>query len=370
MLGQALRNLSLGGTTPQCLPRLYLEADYRCRDTRQDLSGEEKSQRLSFDRDDLAARSFHFTVEALVLSGLKTRRLNIYYGEASDEPCAYVKNGLYSAELIGIEARYPGLRACLASTASLSIGSCPPRSRRCPEDGSGIRSSLSSQEAKPGLNVQNVRDSPDLGHLLQLTEDLCDFGLQYSTRCWGRRYQDRMADREHQTQLLRSLATSRVLPRLGMCRLRGLHCTPNDLVLYLQRTRPCHIMLHGITVVNGTWQRVFEHITGPQTGIEGFFLQKLLDERSTGRGHVSLWFPEARVNHRFRAESEIGSGILTRETNNVRCPLYYRYMGLEEYDDLEVRANSRTHKLRCVADICSTCQRYDLKIAAMPGFGR
>jgi hypothetical protein len=153
MLGKALRNLSLGGTTPRCLPRLYLEADYRCRDTRQDLSGEGKSHRLSLDRDDLAARSFHFTVEALVLSGLKTQRLNIYYGEASDEPCAYAKNGLYSDELLGIEARYPGLRTCLASTMSLSIGLCPPRSRRCPDDESGIGSSLSLQEAKPGLNV-------------------------------------------------------------------------------------------------------------------------------------------------------------------------------------------------------------------------
>jgi hypothetical protein len=366
LLSKALRNISISGNTKYRLPRLSLETEINLRGTqryrRHDLRfwGSNNFHRLELEHDDVAARSFHFVMEALAMSRLTIEKLAIYY--TNERLGLYEVNGirpygLYSTELIGIEARYPGLKACLASTTSLYISLCQQRpSRSCPGDQSSVREPPSSQETKAVLNVHTGKDSPGLGHLLRLTENLEDLDLQYygGARCTldMRRHDHRLPMR-----FFKSTATSKFLPRLPLCRLRGLDCYHDDLLLFLQRTRPRHIVLQSIKLASGSWPRIFEHITGSQTGIERVLLSEL---REAGARTVPMWFPEAPAQPYYSAVGGIGDSNLELRDEAVRNPINCRFMPRTEYDNFRLRASLWAHKRACVADPCPVCLKYNL----------
>jgi hypothetical protein len=85
LLSKALRNISISGNTKYRLPRLSLETEINLRGTqryrRHDLRfwGSNNFHRLELEHDDVAARSFHFVMEALAMSRLTIEKLAIYY---------------------------------------------------------------------------------------------------------------------------------------------------------------------------------------------------------------------------------------------------------------------------------------------------
>jgi hypothetical protein len=253
---------------------------------------------LELEHDDVAARAFHFTLESLAISGLTIEKLEIYCNK--DDSGSFEFNsqyGLYSTELVDIQARYPRLRACFASMTSLSISLCPPRpSRTCEGDRSSAVEIQSSQEVEATLNVQKWQHSPGLGDLLRLTGKLQDLDLQYCSQ--SRCPLDKERDRRHPPWLFRYTAASRPLPQLRLCRIKGLRCHPDDLLRFLQRTQPRQIDLQSRFLEKGSWQRIFGHITGPQTSIETVLLNSVTGSASEGL----LWFPEMPIpaNLQFR----------------------------------------------------------------------
>lgn len=366
LLRKALRNISISGITKYRLPRLSLETHINLRGTqlydRNDSRywNTNNFHRLELEHDDVTARSFHFTMEALAMSRLTVEKLAIYHTNERlglYELKGIKPYGLYSTELIGIEARYPGLKTCLASTTSLYISLCQRRpSRSCLGDQSSVRESPSSQEVKAVLNVHTGKDNPGLGHLLRLTENLKDLDLQYFS---GARCNLDMIrhDYRHPMRFFKSTATSKFLPRLRLCRLRGLDCYHDDILLFLQRTRPRHIVLQSMKLASESWSRIFEHITGSDTGIERVLLGEL---REPGRWTVPMWFPEAPTQPYYSTVGGVGDSNLELRDDAVRRPINYRFMPRAQYDDLRLRANLRAHKLACVADPCQLCLRYNL----------
>lgn len=146
------------------------------------------------------------------------------------------------------------------------------------------------------------------------------------------------------------------VPRLRRCRIRDLRCSPNDLLLFLQRTAPRHIDLKSVTFKHGSWQRIFEHIAGRQTGVESVVLRELTN--TLPGEHV--WLPQAPTHPDFSVEGGIGDNTLELRGDAVRRPIDYRGMPPTEYDYLRSRAYLRNHKRSCVADPCSTCPQHNL----------
>ncbi|KAM0701729.1 hypothetical protein Q7P35_010638 [Cladosporium inversicolor] len=81
---------------------------------------------------------------------------------------------------------------------------------------------------------------------------------------------------------------------------------PNDLLLFLQRTAPRHIDLKSVTFKHGSWQRIFEHIAGRQTGVESVVLRELTN--TLPGEHV--WLPQAPTHPDFSVEGGIGDNTL------------------------------------------------------------
>jgi hypothetical protein len=339
---RALRNLGLGNNTHHRLRCLSLETRVFDLDTLLKYGGRlvpntGRVHRLNLEPDDVAARAFHFTMECLAISGLTVEKLEIHCNKNNRGffECNG-QYGLYSTELIDIQARYPRLRSCFASMTSLSVGLCPPRpSRTCEGDQSSVVETQSSQEVEAILNVQKRQHSPGLGDLLRLTENLQDLDLQYcgQTRCGL----DAERNHKHAPWLFRYTAASGPLPHLRICRIKGLRCHPDDLLRFLQRTQPRRIDLQSIFLEKGSWQRIFEHITGPQSGIESVLLKTVTGSASEGL----LWFPETPTPESLNFDGEIGDHTLERRGDAVRRPINYRFMSLEEYQDLSLIARIR-----------------------------
>lgn len=255
-LSKALRSLSLRGNTKHSLPCLSLETRVYDLGTKRKYGGRflpntDRFHKLELEHDDVAARTFHFTMEALATSGLTIEKLEIYCDK--DNGGFFECNsqyGLYSTELIDIQARCPRLRACFAPMRSLSISLCPPRpSRTCEGDRSSVVETQSSQEVDATLNVQKGQHSPGLGDLLRLAANLEDLDLQYCSQ--SRCQLDKERDRRHPPWLFRYTAASKPLPQLRLCHIKGLRCHPDDFLRFLQRTQPRQIDLQSIFLEKG-----------------------------------------------------------------------------------------------------------------------
>lgn len=86
-----------------------------------------------------------------------------------------------------------------------------------------------------------------------------------------------------------------------------------------------------------SWQRVIEHITGPETGIERVLLVHLTEPSR----RTPMWFPEAPTLPYYSAEGEIGESSLELRGDAVRRPIKYRFMAEPEYESMKPEAESQ-----------------------------
>ena len=164
------------------------------------------------------------------------------------------------------------------------------------------------------------------------------------------------SNHRHPMWFLRSTATSEFLPRLRLCRLRGLDCHHDDLLLFLQLTKPQHITLQSVNRKSESWQRITEHITGPETGIKRVLLLRLTGPSLWG----PMWFTEAPTQTFYSAEGDIGDSSLELRCDAVRRPIKYRFMAEADFESMKMRAKLTNHKRFCTSDPCRICLRHNL----------
>ena len=339
LLSKALRNLSLSDNTKhRRLPQLSLETHVHNRDAYRYERGPFYSSNLQMstvEHDDMAARNFRFVMESMAISGLIVKKLEICYSIktlGSSDPKDIRQFGIYSIELIGVQARYPRRRACFASITSLSISACPPRPpRSCPGDQYDVRESPLSQEVATTFDIQTRNHTPGLA---QLVEEAESPDLQYCGGCRGPI--DTTRDNEHTQCLVKPAVASKIFPRLRHCRLHGLRCHPDDLLHFLQRIEPRRIALQSIYLEIGSWQHILEYITGPQTGIKSVQLSYLTEEANGW--FVPIWFPEAPTPPYYIDDGEVGDSKLERRDEAVRRPIHYVFMEKMDYGITNDRA--------------------------------
>lgn len=108
------------------------------------------------------------------------------------------------------------------------------------------------------------------------------------------------------------------LPTLQSCRIRGLHCDPDDLLLLLQSTKPRRIDLQNMTTLSGTWRPIFDFLTSSQANVEDSYLDDLFEARR----HV--WF-DAPGKKKYRHDGTHGCNTVYRQKDAVKRPINYHF---------------------------------------------
>lgn len=113
-------------------------------------------------------------------------------------------------------------------------------------------------------------------------------------------------------------AACRPLPTLQSCRIHGLHCDPDDLLLLLQSTKPKRIDLQHVTTLSGTWRRVFDFLTSLQANVENLYFDDLLEARRP------LWFDDPGQKN-DRHDGTHGCNTVDRQMDAVKHPINYHF---------------------------------------------
>jgi hypothetical protein len=323
LLNEAFCNLSQS-IAPRCLPCLSLQVGVHYLDgQRHDtplLYAENTRSNFAYEpRFDFiceaAEHTFRIAMESLTSSSLTIKKLDLY-NSSGMQPCS-----LSTAEVNNFEGQYPGLRACFAPMESLSISLCNPKS---PED--------DADEAY--LEMPNESNTLGLGQLLELPLQLSHLDVHYFIR--GHFGYRRIF---HPRALMQHAAACSNLPHLQSCRISGLHCDPDHLVLFLQRTKPKCVTLENIIALSETWRPVLGFLTSSHANIKSLCLEDLFELETPleelhpdGDSDLSidtkhLWFDESGPTKYGGPEMAACNSTVTRQDDAVKHRLDYHFNG-------------------------------------------
>jgi hypothetical protein len=242
-------------------------------------------------------------MESLASSRLKAKKLDLYRSD-EEKRCR-----LFDTELNDVEIRYPGLEECFAPMESLTMNLCNPT-----PPWPWIRPGRTSAEREATPDIPNESDFLGLGHLPKLAQHLSHLDIHYFSQAqWGRK------SIVHSRVLMQHTAAYSALPNLQSCRIAGLHCDLEELLLFLQHTKPKRVTLENILALSGSWRPLFDFLTDPQTCVESSYLRELSED------YQHMWF---HVPGSFECNhlGTPGSRTIERRKEDVRTPLDYGFI--------------------------------------------
>lgn len=314
LLSEALRNISQSATA-HCLSSLSLKIRVYWHHGRRHEVPALHSHEPDFDDSiscgadfgliyEAAAHTFRITMESLASSLLAVEKLDIYNG-SDMQRCS-----LPDRELNNVGANYPGLHACFAPMESLTMSLCnprPPEVKHC--EWAGERPFWLEGGITPV--TPDLSESLGLGQLLKLTQHLSHLNLHYFTQhSWD------PTEKLHSQVLTQYAATCSPLPKLRSCRISGLHCDPDELIIFLQQTKPKRIALENIFALSKTWRPIFDLLTSPQAELESLYLDDLFE------GHRHICF-DAPGPAKYDETGTTGCNTVQRRSETVRLPINY-----------------------------------------------
>jgi hypothetical protein len=326
LLSEALRNLNSSSSTSRGLRSLSLDVRVYLHDSdRQDLPGVDihdakfgYSPKYGADFRlirEATAHTFHLAMESLASSRLRVQKLDLYNG-IDTQRCSLP---LIELDRVGsVEALYPGLRACFASTTSLSLSLCYPSGPQSAYHESVRQASLLRGAAyflfPDPYRASDHRDHVALAPFLHMLQGLKHLDLHFFGGVRNPRQQDLLF-----TSSLLRISGDSTLPKLESCRIRGLCLDLDGLWPFLEQTKPSRLALEHCAAISGMWQPIFDYITSPQAGLESLHLDDLFEK------FEHLWFDEpgrcAYVHHNMT-----GCSTVERQGGAVRLPISYFFL--------------------------------------------
>nr|POE47124.1 hypothetical protein CFP56_00456 [Quercus suber] len=108
--------------------------------------------------------------------------------------------------------------------------------------------------------------------------------------------------------------------QLAECCLRGLYISEENLLCFLQKTRPKTLKLVSVSLVSGTWRPIFDYITGEDSLTTFLYLDDLFEG---GRGDFVHYQVPGLPKFPY-AQDRPGPSTLLRDSDINQTPILYR----------------------------------------------